>query len=68
MTQGLVPVVIEVEVLHGQHADRSHQLGIERSPLLVGRLELLEPIQQLGQPIAAIASTRWIHPQWLRPK
>ena len=49
-----VPVVIEVEVLHREHPDRPHELGIEQRPLLVGALQLLEPVEHLGQAVLAV--------------
>ena len=54
MRDRLVPVVIEVEVLHREHPDRAHEARFEQPPLLVGRLELLEPVEQLGQAVSPV--------------
>ena len=49
-----VAVVIEVEVLHREHPERAHERRIEQAPLLVARLQLLEPLDDLGQPVDAV--------------
>ena len=54
MRDGLVPVVIEVEVLHREHPDRAHETRVEQPPLFVGGLELLEPVEQLGQTVSPV--------------
>ena len=54
MRDGLVPVVIEVEVLHREHPDRAHEVRVEEPPLFVGGLELLEPLEQLGQTVPPV--------------